>query len=117
MLSRWPWQAFVSLSYKRLPGPLVELRMMFAWLRRVGKGSCRGHPLRFAWVVRRELGETGGRPHLHALIGDLPSEFISRFVTRPKSAVGSWWEALGGGNVRTRPCSATGAAEYLAETC
>lgn len=118
MLSRREWQAFVTLTFKRLPGPLVEQRMLFAWLRTVGRTSrTRNHALSYSWVVRREEGELFGRPHLHVLLGDLPCDYIARWVLRPSPAIGKYWEQFGGGMVRTRACSATGAAEYLSDSC
>jgi hypothetical protein len=117
LLDRLEWQAFVTLTYRRLPGPCVEMRMMFAWIRRVGRAAgCRRRGLCYLWAFRRELGEIGDRPHLHGLIGGLPGWFARDFVLRPRPAVGAWWEELGGGNVRTRACSRSGAAEYISDS-
>jgi len=109
LLSSWPWQAFVSLTWPaRIPSTGIQERIYFSWVRKVGlsSGVCKGSAgsgVRFLWARRDELGEKTGRPHLHALVGGLPDWFIGTFVLVPRPAIGSWWESFGGGNVRTSP--------------
>lgn len=108
VLCRLDWQAFVSLSFPDIRpgimvGPYIRERMLFAWLRQVGRagGQSKDEVLKYPWAVRAELGETTGRFHYHPLLGGLDPGFVRRFVLQPRSAVGHWWEGLGGGSCRT----------------
>jgi len=108
LLSAFPWQAFVSMSWKNrrgvVPGRFIQDRVFFAWIRKVGKVSgVSPSGARWLWARRAELGEKTGREHFHCLIGGLPLWFVRDFVLRPKSAVAQWWESFGGGNARTSP--------------
>lgn len=117
VLSTWPWQAFVSLSWRRVPSEGVRERIFFGWIREIGKHTGqRKHPTWFLWARREELGERTQREHLHVLVGGLPSLFVRDFILQPRSAVGFWWESLGGGNVRTsRVYSASEVVEYFSK--
>lgn len=108
VLCRLDWQAFVSLSFPDIRpgvmvGPFIRERMLFAWLRRVGHagGRSKDDALKYPWAVRAEFGESTGRFHYHPLIGGLDPGFVKRFVLQCRSAVGHWWEGMGGGTCRT----------------
>jgi len=108
VLCRVDWQAFISLSFPDvrpgvMVGPCIRERMLFAWLRRVGRagGRSKGEALKYPWAVRAELGEKTGRFHYHPLLGGLDPAFIRDCVLRPLPAVARWWEELGGGSART----------------
>lgn len=108
VLCRVEWQAFVSLSFPDvrpgvMVGPCIRERMLFAWLRRVGRagGRSKDRALKYPWAVRAELGERTGRFHYHPLLGGLDPAFVRDYVLRPRPAVARWWEELGGGSART----------------
>jgi hypothetical protein len=112
LLAAFPWQAFVSLTWKNRrgvpPGRFIQERIWFAWVREIGRVSgVSPRGTRYLWARRNEWGEATGREHLHGLIGGLPDYFIRDFVLRPRSAVGQWWERFGGGNARTSPAWST----------
>src|ERR1035438_6649236 len=69
VLSRVPWTTFHTLTFRCIRD-WSESRMMdegVAWLRRMALLDDTAW-MRFIWVLRFELGEATGRPHLHALI-------------------------------------------------
>lgn len=121
LIASWPWQAFISLSWPDvrpgvLPGRWIRERIFFSWIRRAGlemKAGRRG--VDWLWCRRDEQGEKTGREHLHVLIGGCPEWFVRDFVLRPKSAVGYWWEQIGGGNVRTSPVSTYQVVDYFSK--
>lgn len=124
VLCRLDWQAFVSLSFPDIrpgvmAGAFIRERMLFAWLRRVGHagGRSKDDALKYPWAVRAELGEGTGRFHYHPLLGGLDPGFVRRFVLQGRSAVGYWWENLGGGTCRTSAVfNRQGVVEYF-EKC
>jgi len=124
MLSVWPWQAFVSLSWRnrwgKVPTEGVRERIYFAWARQVGVASgFRGRGgLAYLWARREELGERTQREHLHVLLGGLPLWFVRDFVLRPRPAIAAWWESHGGGNARTSAVVSVGeVADYFTKEC
>jgi len=100
LLSRVPWQWFVSLSWKDQKSEGITLRTLFAWLRTVSKWASVPFP-RLLWVYRCERGEIGLRLHLHVLIGGLP-ERVAKSLSMIHS-VRNGWLSHGGGWSRVTP--------------
>lgn len=100
LLQEVRWLAFVTLTFKSLKSIAVQRSMIAALIRKVGGRSGVGRHAVVA-MFRKEHGELGGRVHWHGLLL-APEWFNQRFVCVPRSAVGLWWEELGGGMFRSR---------------
>jgi hypothetical protein len=68
-LARIDWQFFTTHTFKNpMPRQETRLSMFYRWKREVSKFS--GTPQnRLLVALRGELGEQGGRPHFHSLLG------------------------------------------------
>lgn len=93
------WQFFCTFTLKRDSAPeKYALSAWFAVLRALSRwASVHGDNL--IWVLRRELGESTGRRHYHALIAGLPLSFVQ---VRTCFSIMNEWEKQGGGMARVR---------------
>jgi len=106
----YPWQFFVTLTFKREASTGVRLSMWFALFREQGR-CFKVHPASVRWLLRSELGEVSSRFHYHCLIAGLP---LRALTLRNCRAIESQWEALGGGMARARLYSGSfHVAEYV----
>jgi hypothetical protein len=71
VISRYPWQFFVTLTFRAVTVAGQRRRFWFAFLRAVADDFGL-HFRDLLWCLREENGEITGRPHFHALIGGLP---------------------------------------------
>ena len=90
------WQYFCSFSLRSEKHCARFGPQMFVALVRIQARSFGLHFSRVLWCLRRELGESTGRPHLHAVIAGLPPFAGGRNCL----ALMSQWESLGGGIAR-----------------
>ena len=111
-LSLETWQFFVTLTYRsedeaknhvKVPGIDERRRMLFAFVRKLAKGSKTNkegeriekvHFSKLLWACREERGEFKGRYHFHILISGLPP---GRLNTAERFVIKSMWKAVGGG--------------------
>lgn len=90
------WQYFCSFSFRSEKHCARFGPQMFVALVRIQARSFRVHFSEILWCLRRERGESTGRPHLHAVIAGLPPSAGARNCL----ALMSQWERLGGGMAR-----------------
>jgi hypothetical protein len=95
ILNRIRWQFFWTGTFANpMPGPHRRRNMLFAFLRTVAALQ-KVHFKRMLWVARDELGEVGGRPHYHALLGGFDPR---RYNLTSCFAVLDCWRKIGGGH-------------------
>lgn len=109
LLSRVPWQFFVTLTWKSVKTERVQWCTLFAYLRTLG-GWTGGHFHHLLWAARQERGEVNGREHFHLLVGGMPKRCICLSFIHASRNV---WRKHGGGYSRVTPYVAgLGAVEY-----
>lgn len=65
-LERFPWDHYVTLTFKDKSGPDLARRSFDRWIRRLEQEA----KLPLLWFVGHENGRLLGRLHLHALVGN-----------------------------------------------
>jgi hypothetical protein len=111
LLENVEWQFFCTFTFKTLKASeAVWLKMYFAMMREQAD-NFGVHFLKVLWVLRKEKGELGGRPHFHALIARLPASGVSEATCFSFMRI---WENHGGGIARVRVYnSALSGVEYV----
>lgn len=93
------WQFFCTLTFKSEKlSDRVRAAMFFSWIRTQASNSD-VHFCKLLWCLRREMGETTKRLHLHVVIAGLPLHFRNRMTCL---AMMHTWESHGGGMARVR---------------
>jgi hypothetical protein len=103
-LRQVPWNFFCTLTLAgRLEtAPVRRARVLFAWLRQVGRAFHLSSIHDFPWAVRSERGGLTGRFHYHALIAGYPGTEVTPRVC---FSLMNLWEGLSGSISRVRPYS------------
>jgi hypothetical protein len=111
------WQLFCSLSFYTngrphyVPPVGKQISAAFGWMRTF----CNWYHIHFRkqllFALRQERGETGGRPHLHALVGGLPNGVVNS--ARSRVSMQAEWEKFGGGMSRVREFGFDESGDYL----
>jgi hypothetical protein len=98
-LARFRWDYFGTLTFRSARVPLsIQVYRFLRVVRALGgMSSVKFKNLR--WALRLELGEIGGRPHFHFLLGGFPSFIVD---TMTCAYMRGYWEGLGGGMARVR---------------
>jgi hypothetical protein len=101
-LARWPWDYFVTLTFRNEVGPATADRRFRRFIARIEDI----HGGAVQWVKAQTLQRWRGVPHVHALLlgaGGLESMMMIK-----------WWGRNGPGWARMRPIyEAAGAIRYL----
>lgn len=110
-LARIDWQFFTTHTFKNpMPRQQTRFGMFYRWKREVSKIS--GVPQnRLLVALRAEVGEKGGRPHFHCLLGGVNSANIMALRSQMFRA---WLTIAGGadGDFRVYDRSLAG-ADYI----
>lgn len=93
-LKRVAWQLFVTLTFRDPPkSRSSSLPRVFRWLRYLAD-HCGIYFPALLWVVRFEVGSTGGQGHYHLLIAGIAQALLTDHF---RSSLTSEWRACGGG--------------------
>ena len=88
-LRKIDWQYFMTLTWKKIPPKYARKRILYEFIRRLGKKFKCNCLWDLTWAVCFELGSKTGRPHMHMLmkLNDYSTNRIS-----PKSLLKRTWE-------------------------